>query len=417
VSSFLIAVTAILAMFFMGEARASEVSAEITRTYLYAGTLSEGVGALKARAIADPLDGEAVFGLGMVQFTEAVEHLAQGLYRYGLHPPKIVLVPILRFPLPPNPTPETLTFEGFRALIQTFTNELAVAENTLSGVGEHDVHLVVDLAKVRLDMKAPGSALQGDTLAFLIARLNGQPGTDSKPFETLEVNFDAGDAAWLRGYCHALMALDEFLLAHDFHSTFDVAFHLFFPRTASPLREELRRDAPNENVAANFVGQDASLFADIVALVHTINWPVVEPIRMAAARTHLKSVIAASRQSWKLILAETDDDREWLPNPRQKNSALGWNISQPQLDAWFATLEESEGVLDGRLLVPHWRFTKGIDLKDFFEKPHSFDLVLLLTGAGALPFLRDGEVTTSQRWREITSAFGESFVGYAFWIN
>ena len=71
----------------------------------------------------------------MVQFTEAVEHLAQGLYRYGLHPPKIVLVPILRFPLPPNPTPETLTFEGFRALIQTFTNELAVAENTLSGVG------------------------------------------------------------------------------------------------------------------------------------------------------------------------------------------------------------------------------------------------------------------------------------------
>jgi hypothetical protein len=165
------------------------------------------------------------------------------------------------------------------------------------------------------------------------------------------------------------------------------------------------------------VGQDASLFADIVALVHTINWPVVEPIRMAAARTHLKSVIAASRQSWKLILAETDDDREWLPNPRQKNSALGWNISQPQLDAWFATLEESEGVLDGRLLVPHWRFTKGIDLKDFFEKPHSFDLVLLLTGAGALPFLRDGEVTTSQRWREITSAFGESFVGYAFWIN
>lgn len=50
-SSFLIAVTAILAMFFMGEARASEVSAEITRTYLYAGTLSEGVGALKARAM------------------------------------------------------------------------------------------------------------------------------------------------------------------------------------------------------------------------------------------------------------------------------------------------------------------------------------------------------------------------------
>lgn len=415
-SRFSIAVTAILAMIFMGEARASEASADIARTHLYAGTPSAGVAALKARVVADPLDGEAVLGLGMAQFTGAVEHLAQGLYRYGLRPPQTVSVPILRFPVPPNPAPETLTYEGFRALIQAFANELAVAENTLSGVGERDVRLVVDLARVRLDIKASGAPSQEETLAFLIARLNG-PRVASKPFETLIVNFDAGDAAWLRGYCHALLAFDEFLLAHDFHSTFDAAFHLFFPRTAFAWREELGRDAPSENVAAGLLGQDASRFADIVAFIHTINWPASEPARMAAARAHLKSVIAASRLSWKLILAETDDDREWLPNPRQKNSAHGWSISQPQLDAWFATLDESEAVLDGRRLVPHWRFAKGIDLKDFFEKPRSFDLVLLMTGAGALPFLRAGELTTSQRWREITSAFGDSFLGYAFWIN
>jgi hypothetical protein len=53
----------------------------------------------------------------------------------------------------------------------------------------------------------------------------------------------------------------------------------------------------------------------------------------------------------------------------------------------------------------------------FFDKPETFDLVMLLTGAGAVPYLRDGPITSPQRWREITQAFEDNFFAYALWFN
>jgi hypothetical protein len=128
-------------------------------------------------------------------------------------------------------------------------------------------------------------------------------------------------------------------------------------------------------------------------------------------------MVAASRRSWSLILTETDDDREWLPNPNQTNVALGQRVQQRQIDAWMAALDEADAILDGRTLVPHWRFARGIDLKVLFEEPRTFDLVMLLTGAGAVPYLREGPITALQRWQEITQAFEDNFFAYAFWFN
>ncbi|TIS30595.1 MAG: hypothetical protein E5W95_35545, partial [Mesorhizobium sp.] len=58
--------------------------------------------------------------------------------------------------------------------------------------------------------------------------------------------------------------------------------------------------------------------ADFISLVHLVNWPVVEPERRQAARRHLMEMIRLSREDWKAIRAETDNDREWLPGPQQK---------------------------------------------------------------------------------------------------
>ena len=48
----------------------------------------------------------------------------------------------------------------------------------------------------------------------------------------------------------------------------------------------------------------------------------------------------------------------------------------------------------------------GFDLKMFFEEPQPFDLMTLLPGAGAVPYLQQGPIGTSQCWGEITQAFG-----------
>ena len=43
--------------------------------------------------------------------------------------------------------------------------------------------------------------------------------------------------------------------------------------------------------------------------------------------------------------------------------------------------------------------------------------MMLLTGAGAIPYLADGPVASAARWTEITRDFEGSFFSYAIWFN
>src|SRR5437764_962392 len=172
--------------------------------------------------------------------------------------------------------------------------------------------LIADLARVRFDLRRDGKAAEDESLAYIIGSLMQRPRARAQTTvpASLEVKFDTGDAAWLAGYSHALMALCDFLLAHDFHATYDAAFHRFFPRAETPLASALSQALPTDSMGQLL--SDSQILADVIGFIHTINWPVVEPERMRSARQHLKSVPAASRRSWSLILTETDDARQWL---------------------------------------------------------------------------------------------------------
>jgi hypothetical protein len=395
-------------------ARANEASADLTRQHLYAGTLAAGETELAARVAADSTDREARYGLGFVRFARAVEHLGQNLYHYGLTPPKTLSLPILRFPVPYNPTPAPISYRDLRDLLATFGADLASAEVALQQVGDADISIVLDLARIRLDLRGDGKPTDDETLAAIIAHLAQIPRSPTAAVRPVEVKFDAGDAPWLAGYSHALMALCDFLLAHDFEETFNVSAHVFFPRSMAPAAVVLSQPWPRGFAS---MLPETTVFADMLALVHTVNWAVVEPERMRSTRQHLKAMVGLSRKSWQLILAETGDDREWIPNPRQIHVALGVQVREDQIDAWMAAVDEVDAMLDGRILVPHWRFAKGIDLKEFFENPRSFDLVMVMTGSGVVPFLRDGPVSSAERWNEITRAFQNNFFAYALWFN
>jgi hypothetical protein len=396
-------------------ARALETSAEATRQHLYAGTIVAGIAELKQRVGADGGDREARFGLGALQFVRAVEHLGEGFYRYGLRAPRTVGVPLLRLPVPDNPAPVPIGYDDFRALLQTFTDDLGTAEASLAAVGDGEVKLVVDLMKVRLDMRADGKPGDDETLGRILAVIGGRGVGPVKDAPGLEVKFDAGDAAWFRGYANVLMGLDEFLLAHDFHATFETGFHLFFARPKSPLADALAASAAKEGNGGGW--REGTEIADAVALIHTISWPVIDAPRRVKARAHLLKVIELSRQSWKLIDAETGDDREWIPNPRQKNVALGLTVSEQELRAWYQFLDLAQAILEGRKLVPHWRFQQGLDIRRFFDEPKTFDLVLLASGAGAVPYLADGDVISSKEWEDMTRDFAGGFFFHAVWFN
>jgi hypothetical protein len=71
------------------------------------------------------------------------------------------------------------------------------------------------------------------------------------------------------------------------------------------------------------------------------------------ARELLLAGLDAADLSRQAILAETDDDREWLPNPHQKNHPMPLPVDQELFDTWAGVLA------DLRLLV---RGDTGLDV-------------------------------------------------------
>ena len=111
---------------------------------------------------------------------------------------------------------------------------------------------------------------------------------------------------------------------------------------------------------------------------------------MASALHHLESVVDLSRENWRRILAETDNGREWLPNPRQTGAIPGLAVTQPRIDAWMLFLDEFGAMLKGEKLMPHWRLAQGVNLRRVFLEPRLFDLVLLDPGQRRPALCRGG---------------------------
>ena len=390
-------------------AAADEAAAQLAVRHLDAGTLAAGDAELSAVLDKDPGNDEARIGLGTIRFIRAVEHLSQGLYRYGLQPPKSFLIPVVRLPVPENPNPQTVTFQDFRDLIETFVSDLGSAEATLALVKSDQVRFVLDLDKVHYDVRGDGVIGDDGRLTSVLERVTGM--ARSVMPASLEFKFDKGDALWLQGYCNLLMAFGDFFLAYDWHESFDSTFFHFFPKMRSPFRDALASVDPND-----WVGTEGGPIADFISFAH-IRWPLLDPARMHDARNRLKKVIALSRASWDAIEAETGNDREWIPNERQTSPFRSVIVDQKRIEAWRAVLDEADAILDGKKLVPHWRLRQGINIRRVFEEPQPFDLVLWITGPAALPYLEDGPVTTSEEWNRITDSFGGSFGVFAVWFN
>ena len=151
---------------------------------------------------------------------------------------------------------------------------------------------------------------------------------------------------------------------------------------------------------------------------------------MESARKHFLEMIRTSRQSWALIQEETDNDLEWLPNPSQ-TGVLRVPVTRELIEGWHAVLAEMEELLEGRKLVPFWRdyssFAggnqqipakgRGINLKRFFSEPRDFDLILLIQGTAALPYLEQGNLSHPETWDNLTRVFRGQFFGFAIWFN
>ena len=221
------------------------------------------------------------------------------------------------------------------------------------------------------------------------------------------------------------------MLAHNFEPTFTAVGHIAFPHAGLPMSRVAPAPPPPPPPPADPKHPEATppdtsfsnyypLFADLVAYVHTINWEVVEPERRARVRQRLLTMARLSREMIAAVRAERDNDHEWIPNARQASwveDNMHVTVTNDTLDAWVRATNLAEDVLNGRKLVPFWRFAQGMDMEAFFDHPTRFDLVMLLTGQGAIPYLRDGPKVTGDELTAIGNDLGPNPLLFMFWFN
>jgi len=401
------------------EAQQASRAQALIEEHLYGGTLEAGEKALRDLVTGTPSDAEAQFALGGVMLVRAVERFGRSLYRHGMQAPRDPTLgpPLFTLPLPFNPSPEPLSYEALRVILAKLVQDLDAAETELARVGDRPVKLTVDIARIRLDLDGNGVAGESEKLSSMVTSLawaarrrGGAPaGAESFP-----VGFDLADVYWLRGYANLMATSAEFLLAHDFRATFDATFHLLFPRAGLQFSRLLKEPEPER--PGQFPRVDLDPIFDFIAFIHLLHWDVVEPQRMASIHGRLKSVIALNRKTWDAVRAETDNDNEWLPGPNQKG-VLDLPVTEDMITSWLAALDELEAVLDGRLLAPHPRFKRGINVKRVFTEPRPFDLILWITGHGVLPYLEDGPLLEGRAWNNAQRVFRGQIFSYAFWFN
>jgi hypothetical protein len=224
---------------------------------------------------------------------------------------------------------------------------------------------------------------------------------------------------WLRGYCHFLCAFGEILLAIDGSEQFNSTAHVFFEKVDSPYA--FLQDEPRSIDPGNF---DARMIADFIAYIHLLRFPIEEPARMKAALGHLEAMLPQAKEMWKHYLAETDDDNEWIPNPKQ-TGVLRVQVTQDMVDTWQETLDQWQLVLQGKRLAPFWRGgekeDRGVNVRKVFTEPRTIDPILWVHGSAAAPYLEKGEITKladPRTMNRISDTFGGlNFIGYAFWFQ
>jgi hypothetical protein len=394
-------------------------------TFLLEGRLAEGEIALAQHLNAQPTDDQARFGLGFVQFLRTFERFAQGLHQYGLGGGRVGTDLRAAAPdgtplhdlLTPNKHPEALSYPAFRKLFQNALDDLKRAEATLAAIKDPAVRLPLPIGRIRLD-------LSGWKRPVAVASILGTAGlpVDPKQAKELVIVFDRGDVCWLRGYCHFLAGSLEILQSLDARELFEASAHLLFAKPETPY--PFLNSCPAAADADDF-DVDVPLWTDLFAYIHLLlRVPLTEPARLKAAHAHLEAMLAMSDEMWVHYLAETDDDHEWIPNPKQ-TGVLRVPVRQEMIDTWRESVREARRVLRGERLIPFWRGQPGehgLNLRRvFLEPPKSLDAVLWVQGTAAAAYLEKGPITPladPQMIGQINNVFGGmNFFGFLFWFN
>jgi hypothetical protein len=190
--------------------------------------------------------------------------------------------------------------------------DLALVESDLAiASGSADISLDLCLACWEKDWNGNGRVDSRDRLLFQIEQdATGAPIPEGDPRRKPTFRFDRGDVYWARAFVAFQRAGIDVVLAYDFTEL----SHLLSERGETPAKIRIRLQHPE---------------------------------RMKSARAHILRGLGHSDASRRAYLEETDDEREWLPNPRQKNHPLPLPVDAALYETWKGVVTDAERLVRG----------------------------------------------------------------------
>jgi hypothetical protein len=197
-----------------------------------------------------------------------------------------------------------LVWRGFLADLEQVDRDLAIA------AADPGFSLELCIACLQVDWNGNGR-LDGRDNKMLELEFDGRGGSleEGDPRRRPTYRFDVGDAQWGRAMISFQRAAVELVLAYRW----------------SELDKLWGRG-------------DAS----------TVTIKLIDPGRVKHARELFIAALGFSSQEREAYLAETDDDREWVPNPRQKSYAMPLEVDDALYATWTQVISDVHHMLSSQ---------------------------------------------------------------------
>ena len=347
-----------------------------------------GLGQTEATLAALPTPTpDDLFALGGIRFLMGIEQALQLRWQVGATG-ELAPLPILRLQLPPNPAPQPMRASLLAEIFTGITAQMTFADAALAAVPQGaDLALTIRLPDLWFDINANATRDPAEDLLPLALDSFTMPFADPAAPAATTIRFDTADLHWLRAYTHLLSATGSLVLAFD-----PTAATQKVLTAAADKRARFGSLSPSTLDQFN---TDAWLDKAAIAILALRQQP--DPVLTRQTAAHLKQMIALNIRFWQAVGQETDNDAEWIPNPRQ-TAALGFILPDGADLLWQGILSDLDQLLAGRVLFPHISFPpeSGINIAKWLENPNPLDLVGWIHGMDALPYAETGPIISNQ---------------------
>jgi hypothetical protein len=208
--------------------------------------------------------------------------------------------------------------------IDTFLGQLDAIDRDLAiAADDATFSLELCIACWQYDWNQDGKIDERDT-GFL--ELDGFPVNDPRRRPTF--HFDIGDVSWARAMVAFQRAAGELILSYRWSD------------------ENVKGDREDKQPI----------------VIH-----LIAPERVKRARALILAGLEFSDTSRKQYLAETDDDREWVPNPNQKSHPIPLDVDAKLYDTWAGVVGDVRNLVVGRQGISLKEVAVAIDPRDLLS--------------------------------------------------